>query len=80
MKFVIDCFIPVEDRVLDPASFEKFLHDRIKVNGKAGQLGDAVTIAREKVRVLDYVVASTVQFFSIEPRTRIAYVVLLLLL
>lgn len=50
VKFVIDCHIPVEDCVLDPASFEKFLHDRIKVNGKAGQLGDAVTIAREKVR------------------------------
>lgn len=50
MKFVIDCFIPVEDRVLDPASFEKFLHDRIKVNGKAGQLGDIITITREKVR------------------------------
>lgn len=49
VKFVIDCFIPVEDRVLDPASFEKFLHDRIKVNGKAGQLGDAITISREKV-------------------------------
>ena len=50
VKFVIDCHIPVEDRVLDPASFEKFLHDRIKVNGKAGQLGDVITIAREKVR------------------------------
>lgn len=50
VKFVIDCFIPVEDRVLDPASFEKFLHDRIKVNGKAGQLGDVVIITREKVR------------------------------
>lgn len=50
MKFVIDSHIPVEDRVLDPASFEKFLHDRIKVNGKAGQLGDVITITREKVR------------------------------
>lgn len=49
LKYVIDCYIPVEDRVLDPASFEKFLHDRIKVNGKAGQLGDVITIAREKV-------------------------------
>ncbi|CAM9529035.1 unnamed protein product [Discosporangium mesarthrocarpum] len=48
LKFVIDCHIPVEDRVLDPASFEKFLHDRIKVNGKAGNLGDAVSIGREK--------------------------------
>eukprot|EP00178_Gracilaria_changii_P027944 TRINITY_DN9355_c0_g2_i4.p1 TRINITY_DN9355_c0_g2~~TRINITY_DN9355_c0_g2_i4.p1 ORF type:complete len:143 (-),score=39.94 TRINITY_DN9355_c0_g2_i4:23-388(-) len=51
LKYVIDCYIPVEDRVLDPASFEKFLHDRIKVNGKAGQLGDVVTIAREKARI-----------------------------
>ena len=42
---------PVEDRVLDVASFEKFLHDHIKVNGKAGALGDAVTIAREKTKV-----------------------------
>lgn len=50
VKFVIDCYIPVEDSVLDPASFEKFLHDRIKVNGKAGQLGDVITITREKVR------------------------------
>lgn len=50
VKFVIDSHIPVEDRVLDPASFEKFLHDRIKVNGKAGQLGDVITITREKVR------------------------------
>ena len=30
--FVIDCSIPYQDNVLDPASFEKFLHDRIKVN------------------------------------------------
>lgn len=50
LKYVIDCYIPVEDHVLDPASFEKFLHDRIKVNGKAGQLGDVITITREKVR------------------------------
>ena len=49
VKYVIDCYIPVEDRVLDPASFEKFLHDRIKVNGKAGQLGDVISISREKV-------------------------------
>lgn len=34
------------------ASFEKFLHDRIKVGGKAGQLGAKVTITREKTKVL----------------------------
>mmetsp|Transcript_3321 Transcript_3321/g.6714 ORF Transcript_3321/g.6714 Transcript_3321/m.6714 type:complete len:141 (-) Transcript_3321:32-454(-) len=50
-KFVIDCSAPVEDKVLDPASFEKFLHDRIKVNGKAGDLGDAVTVTRDKTKI-----------------------------
>jgi len=30
---------------------EKFLHDRIKVNGKAGVLGDAVKITREKTKI-----------------------------
>lgn len=28
------------------AAFENYLHDRIKVNGKAGALGDAVTVKR----------------------------------
>jgi len=50
-KFTIDCYHPVEDHVLDPASFEKFLHDRIKVDGKAGNLGDAVTITRDKTKL-----------------------------
>jgi len=42
----------VDDKVLDAASFEKFLHDRIKVNGKAGELGTKVTITREKAKVV----------------------------
>jgi len=42
---------------LDVASFEKFLHDRIKVNGKTGVLGDAVTISREKTKLLVAAVA-----------------------
>jgi len=36
---------------MDPASFEKFLHDRIKVGGKAGVLGDSVTISRDKTKL-----------------------------
>ena len=51
-KFSIDCSQPVEDKVLDPASFEKYLHDRIKVNGKAGNLGTKVTISRDKTKVV----------------------------
>merc|ERR1712226_853675 len=46
-KFTIDCSEPVEDDIFDIASFEKFLHDRIKINGKVGVLGDSVTIVRE---------------------------------
>ena len=50
-KFTIDCSAPVEDKVLDPASFEKFLHDKIKVLGKAGNLGTKVTISRDKNKI-----------------------------
>lgn len=30
---------------------EKFLHDRIKVNNKTGQLGDVVKVSRDKSRI-----------------------------
>ncbi|CAM6099104.1 unnamed protein product [Calypogeia fissa] len=49
--FTIDCGKPVDDKIMDIASFEKFLQDRIKVGGKAGVLGDAVTIVREKNKI-----------------------------
>lgn len=35
--FTIDCTKPVEDKIMDIAQFEKFLLDRIKVNGKTGE-------------------------------------------
>ena len=46
-KFFIDFSGPAADGILDAAGFEKFLHDKIKVDGKAGQLGDVVKIQRE---------------------------------
>ncbi|KDQ19934.1 hypothetical protein BOTBODRAFT_27347 [Botryobasidium botryosum FD-172 SS1] len=46
-KFTIDFSKPANDGVFDGAAYEKFLHDRIKVEGKAGQLGDNVKISRE---------------------------------
>lgn len=36
--FTIDCTKPVEDKIMDIAQFEKFLLDRIKVDGKTGML------------------------------------------
>ncbi len=51
LKFTVDCSAPVADNVLDPAGLEKFFHDRIKVDGKTGQLGDAVSISRDKAKI-----------------------------
>jgi large subunit ribosomal protein L22e len=41
----------VEDKIMDIASLEKFLQERIKVGGKAGALGDTVTVTREKSKI-----------------------------
>ena len=41
------------------ASQEKFLQDRIKVSGKTGNLGDMVTVSRDKAKVT---VASDIPF------------------
>ncbi|EIW86593.1 ribosomal protein L22e [Coniophora puteana RWD-64-598 SS2] len=46
-KFIIDYSRPASDGVFDGADFEKFLHDRIKIDGKAGQLGENVKIVRD---------------------------------
>lgn len=35
--FVIDCAKPVDDKIMDIASFETFLTEKIKVDGKAGE-------------------------------------------
>ena len=52
VKFVIDCSSPVNDGIMDASGFEKFLHDRIKVDGKAGKLGDKVVISRDKAKIV----------------------------
>lgn len=58
VKFTINCSEPVSDNVLDVASFEKFLHDRIKVNGKAGlSEGDSVSVSRDANRDCVFVTA-----------------------
>ncbi|KAA8914519.1 putative 60S ribosomal protein L22 [Sphaerosporella brunnea] len=46
-KFVIDASQPASDKILDVAAFEKFLHDKIKVEGRTGNLGDIVQISQE---------------------------------
>merc|ERR1712159_113595 len=48
--FVLDCARPVDDKIMEIGSFEKFLKDRVKVNGKAGVLGDSVTITKKYLK------------------------------
>ncbi|KAJ9614325.1 60S ribosomal protein L22 [Cladophialophora chaetospira] len=43
-KYTINCSQPVSDKIFDLSAFEKFLHDRIKVEGRTGNLGDNVDI------------------------------------
>ena len=50
-KVVIDCTQPVTDKVLDPASFEKFLWDKIKVKGKCPASKNDISIVREKTKL-----------------------------
>eukprot|EP00746_Dinoflagellata_sp_MGD_P162092 gnl/MRDRNA2_/MRDRNA2_89503_c0_seq1.p2 gnl/MRDRNA2_/MRDRNA2_89503_c0~~gnl/MRDRNA2_/MRDRNA2_89503_c0_seq1.p2 ORF type:complete len:124 (-),score=43.51 gnl/MRDRNA2_/MRDRNA2_89503_c0_seq1:3-374(-) len=51
LKFTVDCQQPVDDNILTVADLEKFFKERIKVGGKTGNLGDAVTVAREKSKI-----------------------------
>uniref|UniRef100_A0A2K6LML7 60S ribosomal protein L22 n=1 Tax=Rhinopithecus bieti TaxID=61621 RepID=A0A2K6LML7_RHIBE len=39
LKFTLDCTYPVKDGIMDAANFEQFLQERIKVIGKAENLG-----------------------------------------
>ncbi|KAM6977697.1 ribosomal protein eL22-like [Aplochiton taeniatus] len=50
-KFCLDLTHPVEDGILDSANFETFLKERVKVNGKTGNLGNVVQIARIKNKI-----------------------------
>ncbi|KAF4532961.1 hypothetical protein B566_EDAN000649 [Ephemera danica] len=51
LKFTVDCSKPVEDEIMDVSKFEQYLKERIKVNGKTGNLSNAVTLERNKARV-----------------------------
>jgi len=51
LKYTVECQQPVDDNILDPSGLEKFFQDRIKVDGKTGNLGDRVTISREKTKI-----------------------------
>jgi len=51
LTFTIDCSKPVDDKIMEISSFEKFLEQKIKVDGKAGVLGDVVKVGRDKNKI-----------------------------
>ena len=58
LKYTINCAQPVSDKIFDISAFEKFLHDRIKVEGRTGNLGDAVSISQvggDKIEVVAHI-------------------------
>ncbi|KAK2814751.1 hypothetical protein Q7C36_023017 [Tachysurus vachellii] len=50
-RFTLDCTHPVEDGILDSNNFETFLKEKVKVNGKTGNLGNVVQITRERNKI-----------------------------
>ncbi|KAJ1660864.1 60S ribosomal protein L22 [Dispira simplex] len=45
-RLVLDCSTPVSDNIFDAAAFEKYLHDRIKVENRTNNLAGNVLINR----------------------------------
>jgi len=46
-QFVVDCSAPVQDQLFDMAAYEKYIRDRVKVNGRTNNLQEAgITISR----------------------------------
>merc|ERR1712051_636041 len=71
-KFTINCAAPVDDGILDIASFNQYLMEHIKVEGKVGNLGQNVKIDTQKNNLREWlrVVAEdknsyTLKYFNI---------------
>nr|XP_020649450.1 60S ribosomal protein L22-like 1 [Pogona vitticeps] len=50
-KYSLDLTHPVEDGIFDSGNFEQFLKEKVKVNGKTGNLGNIVHIERFKNKI-----------------------------
>mmetsp|Transcript_2368 Transcript_2368/g.3667 ORF Transcript_2368/g.3667 Transcript_2368/m.3667 type:complete len:124 (-) Transcript_2368:142-513(-) len=59
LKFSIDCQQPADDNIIETKDLEKFLQNRIKVNGKTGNLGEKVIVSREKAKIQESVEVSS---------------------
>ncbi|KAK5657344.1 hypothetical protein OQA88_3409 [Cercophora sp. LCS_1] len=45
-KFVINASQPASDKIFDVSAFEKFLNEKIKVDGRVGNLGETIKISQ----------------------------------
>ena len=59
LKYTINCSLPIEDNVIVLNDFTDFLTQKIKVDGKTGNLGSAVTIGKDRNNV---VVTASIDF------------------
>ncbi|XP_038273470.1 LOW QUALITY PROTEIN: 60S ribosomal protein L22-like 1 [Dermochelys coriacea] len=50
-SLALDLTHPVEDGIFDSGNFEQFLKEKVKVNGKTGNLGNVVHIERFKNKI-----------------------------
>jgi len=51
LKFTVDCQQPADDTIITTSDLEKFFKDRIKVEGKTGNLGEKITVSRDKNKI-----------------------------
>merc|ERR1719230_289402 len=51
LKFTVDCQQPSDDNIIEPKELEKSFNNRIKVEGKTGNLGDKVSVSRDKSKI-----------------------------
>merc|ERR1711997_503390 len=51
LKFTIDCTAPVDDGIMEIASFNQYLKEHIKIEGKIGNLGSNVSVENSKSKL-----------------------------
>ena len=51
LKFIINAKLPIEDNVIVLNDFESYLKQKIKVDGKAGNLGNAVSVTKDSTSI-----------------------------
>uniref|UniRef100_A0A2C9KHX6 Large ribosomal subunit protein eL22 n=1 Tax=Biomphalaria glabrata TaxID=6526 RepID=A0A2C9KHX6_BIOGL len=51
LRYTVDCTHPVEDGIMDGLHYEKYLRERIKVEGKTNNFGNNVSLDLQKSKI-----------------------------